>query len=198
MNAFSDMPTVPPACTAAEVRCESMPRSYNARESPIGALAAEVVPAMTPSASRTGRRAMPALSRPTPASEKNTARIPGGMIVSRRPPGSAACEAVMTMWPVSSGRTMPTESAQISFGSPGTARTMTRVPSVMGGGAFGGTGELCMRSAQARTVSPGVQPSAAAVLFTWLMMPCASVWSPSPMWQLDAEAVAAARPIWSR
>ncbi len=73
-----------------------------------------------------------------------------------------------------------------------------RAPSVMGGGATVGTVAARMRSAQSRTLWPGAQPSAAAVRLTWLMMPCASMWSPSPMWHVRASAVAAARSIRSR
>jgi hypothetical protein len=39
---------------------------------------------------------------------------------------------------------------------------------------------------------------AGAVRLTRLMMPCSSMWSPSPMWHVCASAVAAARSIWSR
>ena len=62
---------------------------------------------------------MPAPSRPTPASLKNTAFSAGAMRPSGLPRNIAACEPVTAIDPASASSSIGAASRQITFGSPG-------------------------------------------------------------------------------
>jgi len=133
-----------------------------------------------PRAARAGKREIPASAMPMPASLYTAASASMRSADSGRPASSPPGDPVTTIWPASASRASDTESMPLTRGSPSRSRKTVRASSYAGGVNSNG-GADNMRSAHARAVWPGAQPSAAAAPFTKLIAPRSIVSRPSPM-----------------